>query len=151
MNITKKFIWLLITGVMVCMNLVVTAQAEEFAIVINAKNSIPSGEQALKEIRLLYLKNKRRWENGDRATPYGLLATNEGQKTFIRKVLKMSGAELTHHWLNKKQTTGETPPKALKSERIILRLVAKKSGAFGIVSGKSITKLPATVKVLAKF
>lgn len=126
--------------------------AGEYVVIINSTNSYAeSTDKAKQDIRLFYLKNLSTWPNNEKVKPYGMLSTSEGQEAFNKMILNMSGSQLTQHWLSKKQTTGETPPKALKSDRIIIKLVTKKTGAFGVISKSKSASLPSSVKVLFEF
>ncbi|WP_103654456.1 hypothetical protein [Agarilytica rhodophyticola] len=127
--------------------------ADEYAVVVNTVNPYDTVDisKAKKDVRLYYLKNQNQWPHKEKVKAYGLPSSSAGQLAFNDGVLNMSDSELTQHWLNKKQTTGETPPKPLKSDRAVLTLVSKRPGAFGIVSLGSTQSLPAKVKVLFTF
>lgn len=127
--------------------------AESYAIIINNDNPYvaKNTDSAKRDIQLFFLKNMHRWPHSEKVRPYSLISTNKGQLAFNKSILKMSAADLTQHWLNKKQTSGETPPKALKSDRAVITLVSNRVGAFGIVSMDTETALPDTVKVLFTF
>lgn len=151
--LTQAKHWLHIALLLVASLIGSQAIAAEYAVIINGANNYSASdiEHAKKDIRLFYLKEQSEWPNNEKVKPYGLLSTSAGQLAFNKEVLGMSEAELTRHWLNKKQTTGETPPKALKSDRIVVKLVAKKPGAFGVISTGSIKLLSADTKVLFEF
>jgi len=129
------------------------SQANSYAVIINTTNNYSLNDiaQAKKDIRLYYLKNQKQWPSGKKVKPYGFLSTDTAQIAFNQHVLEMSASQLTQHWLNKKQTTGESPPKALKSDRAAIMLVSKREGAFGIIKHNQANPLPNTVKMLFKF
>jgi len=46
----------------------------------------------------------------------------------------MSGAQIEDHWMRMKQTRGETPPRSVKSSRIVLRQIQLKENAVTVIA-----------------
>lgn len=65
---------------------------------------------------------------------------------FLKRILKMSSAEIARHWLSKKNEASLTPPKAVSSDRLMIKYLKKYPGAFAILR-KDIAK-KAKLKVL---
>ncbi len=109
------------------------AQADDFAVVVNAGNTYSADDAGLKtQIKRLYLKESSSWPSGDEALPFGRADDSPEQLAFMKNVLGMSANELEGHWLKLKQISGETPPRAIGSGRILARQIGKNPGAFGI-------------------
>lgn len=120
--------------------------ADQFAVIVNAENA---GDE--QEIKNLFLKRKTSWNNGEIAVPLAREGTSAEQVAFNAMVLGFSASELAGHWQTEKQKTGETPPKAVGSERILFRQIQRKKGAFGIVPTSSVSSPPNGIKVLYIF
>ena len=52
----------------------------------------------------------------------------------------MSPIKLARHWISKKQTTGDSPPKIFYSDHSLLLFLEKKKGAFGIMKNSNVPK-----------
>ncbi len=120
--------------------------ADQFAVIVNAENA---GDE--QEIKNLFLKRKTSWNNGEIAVPLAREDASVEQAAFNATVLGLSASELAGHWQTEKQKTGETPPKAVGSERILFRQIQRKKGAFGIVPVSSIEIPPDGIRVLYTF
>ena len=126
------------------------APPKKYAVVVNAKNTCPiRGEKARSTIKKLFLKQTSKWPSGAAAKPYGRKAGKEID-AFAKHVLGMGNAELARHWLKMKNMNGTTPPKAVSSDRMLLKYVAKYEGAFGIVTAAA-AKSAKGVKILYEF
>lgn len=128
------------------------AQAENFALVVNAGNSytadLPSMKNAMKRF---YLKQQTTWPNGDPVEAFARVSDSAPHKAFSTTVLGMSQAEQDAHWAKLKQTIGETAPRDVDSSSILLRQIVRKKGSFGVLSSSEMADMPAEVKVLFKF
>jgi len=123
-----------------------TAQAAEYYLIVNAANDTSADKDVVKR---LFLKQQTSWPNGVSADPFDRSEGDAARNAFLQNVLGMTETELNAHWLQLKQTKGETPPRQVGSDNIIVRAVATKEGAFGFVDDAS--SLPADVKVLFTF
>lgn len=131
-----------------------TAQAEDYAIIVNYDNNFSGSEAKISnEIRLLFLKEKFRWGNGILSIPIGTPSSSEAFVAFREEVLNMSEAQLKSHWVRIKQLNGDPAPREVSSEHLISRLVARDAGSFGIISKEKAEKLKddGKVKVLLTF
>ena len=126
--------------------------ADSYAVVINAGNNF-SGDKttAMNTLKRLYLKTQSSWPGGEKVKLFARKDDSPIQKKFIKSILDMSDAELAAHWIGVKQKTGETPPRAVRSGRIVVKLVEKNVGGVSFIEEKDIKKLTSKAKVLFKF
>lgn len=146
-NFKKTLIALSLTA-----SLGATANAEDYAVIINKQNSFTGSEEKIaNEVRLLFLKEKFRWGNGILSIPISIPKKSAAFVAFREEVLNMSEEQLKSHWVRIKQLNGDPAPREVSSEHLITRLVARDPGSFGIVSKKTSEKLNDKVKVLFTF
>lgn len=122
--------------------------AEEFAVIVNADATELSFYQ--ERIKQLYLKKRTISHGKARAMPLDRPPGSLEHRVFLEKVLGMSKVELAQYWLAMKQKTGKTAPKAIANDRVLLRLVSKYSGAFGVVR-REVAESAVGVKILFTF
>ncbi len=129
-----------------------TCAAAEYAVIANAANPDAARGAAIREVvKRLFLKEQTNWPGGLPAKPLARPAGTPAADAFAAEVLGMSRTALDNHWLHLKQTKGETPPRAVGSVRILLRLVGKYPGAFSVVSAEQAASLPPGVTVVFTF
>ena len=127
----------------------VTSWADQFYVIVNVENRYEATkEDAVREVSRLYLKKKKSWPSGLRVKALGRKPSSLEHKAFLSSVLQMSEPDLVQHWLSMKQKTGQTPPRAISSDRATLKMVAKSIGAFGIIGEKAKAKLPSNIRIL---
>ena len=126
---------------------------DSFALIINEDNhSSGSRKEMISLIARLFLKKGKMWPESDlTCRPFDRGDTSQEHQEFIEKILKMSKGRLDDHWAKMKQLRGDTPPRKINSTRILLRLIQKNKGAFGIVSREDAADLPQGIKVLFFF
>ncbi len=126
---------------------------DSFALVINQHNPFTGNRQeAISLITRLFLKKGKMWPDTEvTCRPFDRDAKSPEHQHFVETVLKMSEGRLSEHWAKMKQLRGDTPPRKIKSARILLKLLEKNEGAFGIVNRKDIKTLPKHIKVLFSF
>lgn len=90
-------------------------------------------EFARNQICRIYLKEQNSWSDTVPARPYGRKPNSPAQRAFEKQVLRMGGAELARHWLRIKSTRGMSPPKAVRSERLMVSYLKRYKGAIGIL------------------
>lgn len=124
------------------------ALAADYALIVNAANPIEGSEAELKsQITRLFLKQQNDWPDGTSAVPLDRKADSAEHTAFLKGVLEMSETELDTHWLRLKQISGETPPREVGSDRILIRTVGKAEGAFGMVANDP-AGFPPEIRVL---
>ena len=129
---------------------VMGVSAADYYVVVNEANGFNGSEDEAKAlIRRLYLKNTKNWPGGETAVPFARKGTSDAQMALLQTILNMSDAEHVQHWARLKQTTGDTPPRAVGSNSILLRLIKREPGAIGVMEASG--PEPDGVKVLLKF
>ncbi len=110
------------------------APKSTFVIAVNPANKFTGAPSVVKNtVRRLYLRDWSAWPNGKPVRAFGRKAGSGEQQAFKRSVLAMTSAEMARHWLSKKNQHGLTPPKAVSSDRLMVKYVKKYSGAFAIL------------------
>ncbi len=125
-----------------------SAQADEYAIIVNADSQITADDN---ELRNIYLKKQTKWSSGVEAIPFGRATHSPEQNAFLINVLGMNQAELDSYWASAKSKSGLTGPREVQSVSILLRQVRRKEGAFGVISSSDASDIPEGVKVLKSF
>lgn len=126
-----------------------TANAADFYIVVNEANGFSGSEDEAKALaRRIFLKNAKSWPGGKKAVPFARKTSSPEQMALLSEILGMSDSEHVQHWARQKQTTGDTPPRAVGSNSILLRLVKREEGSIAIVDGSG--PEPEGVRVLLK-
>ncbi len=121
------------------------AVAKEYAVITNLENN---SSATVDDIKNLYLKELSNWPNGQKAIAYGRDKNSPEQIAFNKTILGLSDVQISNHWIYKKQVSGETPPRAISSKRMLLRQIAKRPGSFGIVAADQVNS---GVKVVVTF
>lgn len=131
-------------------SIVSSAAAADFYIVVNNANNFSGSEEEAKSlIRRVFLKSTKNWPGGETAVPFARKDTSEAQNALLGSILSMTDVEHGQHWARQKQTTGDTPPRAVGSKSILLRLIKREPGAIGVMDGSG--PEPEGVRVLLKF
>ncbi|MBL1277762.1 MAG: hypothetical protein COB30_016905 [Ectothiorhodospiraceae bacterium] len=126
--------------------------AGSYAVIINADNTFSGDKQsAINTVKRLYLKIQSSWPSGSKVKLLARKDSSSIQKAFIKSILGMTDAELAAHWISVKQKTGETPPRSVRSGRIVIKLVEKNSGGVSFIESKDIPGLTNKAKVLFTF
>ncbi len=130
-----------------------TAAAEgPYAVIVNKANATKDDEAALKQlVKQLFLKQRTAWPSGAEAKPFARKAGSAEQNAFLKSVLQMTEADLAQHWVSQKQKTGATPPREVSSANMILKLVQKYEGAFGVVKTEEAKAAGDSVRILFTF
>lgn len=124
----------------------------DFVVLVNAGNKFSGAENDIKaQVKRLYLKEIKEWPGGVRGLVFSRADDSAAQKAFTKAILGMDAARIEAHWKKMKQTTGDTPPRAVASARLLLRQIAKDEGALGILDETEIKDIPPEVRVLLKF
>lgn len=124
---------------------------DKYAVVVNTNNACKLGKsEAQALIKKLFLKQLTDWPDGTKAKPFGRDHGEAALTAFVKEVVGMNDAELARHWLKLKNQNGTTPPKEVKSDRMLLKYIGKYDGAFGVVSLDEAQK-DGSVKVLFSF
>ncbi len=146
-NTTLKFLFYSLLGLTFLSSQ--NGSAADCAVVVNASNSYSADESSMrKQAKRLFLKELMQWPGGTASKLYVRENSTPIHNDFLQDVLNKTDAEYASHWLSVKQKTGETPPRAVKSIKILLRLIGKKEGAIGVISKAEAAELTENVKIL---
>ena len=126
---------------------------DSFALIINQENAISgSREEMINLISRLFLKKGKMWPDSEiTCRPFDRAKDSRERQNFVAHILEMNEMRLSDHWAKMKQLRGDTPPRKIKSTRILLKLIEKNPGAFGVISRQAASNLPKSVKVLFYF
>lgn len=145
---TKRSKILLTTAVFAALSFSSSVWAGSYSVIVNANNAA-SGESNMDQVKNLFLKKQSAWNDGTKALPLARNDSSPEQRAFVNKVLGMGDAEVVQYFAAEKSKSGMTPPRAIGSDGLLFRQIARKPGAFGVVAAG--TDLPDTVKVLFSF
>jgi ABC-type phosphate transport system substrate-binding protein len=100
------------------------------------------------EVRAIYLKQKRFWDDGDAIIPINREAGSEPRELFSRKLFGQDSRRLAAYWNQRYFEAGEFPPATLASEEAVMRFVAGNENAIGYVTMDDVASSVAVVLVL---
>ena len=118
-----------------------------YSVIIN-RNNKTSSASVLSLLKQLYLRKKSEWPNGIKAKPIGRPLDSQEHAYFLKLVLGMSEADYAEYWLSLKQRTGQTSPRSVSSNKVLLKLISKYKGAFSIVDTKKLDILPEDLTII---
>lgn len=127
---------------------VTAAGGEALAVIVNRHN--PTASLSLAELRHLFLKVRRRWDDGRPVLVINHKAGMRVRVAFDRAVLGMSRDAVATYWIKQRVRGLGHPPRSFRSSAIIVRLVAKQREAVAYVPISALSRAgwPAEVKVL---
>jgi len=114
--------------------LVPLANAADFAVVVNAKNTYAGSPSEVKVlVARLYLKQITSWPDGSQSKVFAAPDDSAQMAAFRERILGMSQPELVGHWLSVKQRTGETPPRAMAANTVLMKLISQYPGSMSVM------------------
>lgn len=126
--------------------------AEEYAVVVHRDNPLAGDvREMMHRVRQIFLKKRKVWAESCRAKPFARPNDSAVYAAFAQRVLRMSEAQLNHHWAKLKQYSGEKGPRAISSDRVLLRIISKYQGALGVVRCDAVDEDDPNVRVLFTF
>jgi ABC-type phosphate transport system substrate-binding protein len=120
------------------------AQEADFVVVINAVN--PTQLLSRQEIARMFLKQRNRWDHGERVRPVDLSELRTIREQFSLEVFRRRTIDIEDHWRSLVFSGRDVPPTEKASEVEVLEYVAANPGAIGYVARS--TPLPPGIKVL---
>lgn len=132
--------WLLAVASLALTTRVSHADAGEFVVIVNAKNSEKSASRSF--VADAFLKKVTRWDDGEMIRPVDREPRADVRKWFSKSVLKRSVAAVRNYWQQKIFSGRGVPPPELDSDETVVTYVEKHVGAVGYVSTS--TKLRST-------
>jgi hypothetical protein len=105
-------------------------QTTKIAVIVSKSSRV---EHVSKDdLRELYLRRRRLWDDGERVLPVNLPSGNPVRERFSRLVLGRSSQELVAYW-NARYFEGITPPAVLPTPAAVRAYVADEPNAIGYV------------------
>ncbi|MFQ5735822.1 MAG: hypothetical protein ACE5GY_03040 [Thermodesulfobacteriota bacterium] len=106
---------------------------EAVAVIVNRLN--PAARLDETEIKRIYTNSVLTWPDGSPISIYDLAISNPLRYSFSEKILAKTPSKVAQEWAHLKITNqAKNPPRAIKSEALIIRRVSREKGAIGYVS-----------------
>jgi hypothetical protein len=121
-----------------------SAGADTFRVIVHP--SMKGGQIPRAALASVFLKDVRRWGDGDAAQPVDQSLRSPIRVAFCREVLRQEVEAVNIYW-QRRMSTGLMPPMVKASDEEIISFVASTRGSIGYVSAG--TPLPEGIKVLA--
>lgn len=120
---------------------VATSAGDRLAVIVNpARKASPDDAW----LRLVYLKQRRDWEDGEPIVPVNRESGSAARQAFADRILRLSPNRLTSYW-NERYFDGVLPPITFDSDRAVVRYVASEPNAIGYVAPDAVDE---SVKVV---
>jgi hypothetical protein len=100
----------------------------------------PSRAAALtpSDVRAIYLKQRRFWEDGAEIVPINREAGSPPRELFSTKIFGRGSRDLAPFWNQRYFEAGEFPPPTLASDDAVIRFVAGNRNAIGYVLAEEV-------------
>jgi len=106
-----------------------------------------SGPVSREEVRTIYLRQRRFWEDGQAILPVNREYGCEARKVFETNVFKDLKEPLSRYW-NEQYFLGILPPATLASDSAVRQYVAARPDAIGYIDARN---LDDSVRVVLRF
>ena len=106
-----------------------------------------SGAVSREEVRTIYLRQRRFWEDGQPILPVNREYGCEARKVFEDNVFKDLKVPLSRYW-NEQYFLGVLPPATLASDSAVRQYVAARPDAIGYIDARN---LDDSVRVVLRF
>lgn len=114
-----------------------SAQSSEVVFIVNVSN--PIEKLTVKEVRDLYFKRSRQWNDGENVR--FIDRTNGSlRNAFLKKYLGKTTSEIELYWIGQKLNSGNSPPLKESSDLKTMNFVATFKGAIGFISKSTVLK-----------
>jgi ABC-type phosphate transport system substrate-binding protein len=100
------------------------------------------------EVRAIYLKQKRFWNDGEPIIPINLEAGSAARERFSESIFGQGSRRLAAYWNQRYFEEGAFPPATLASEQAVIRFVAGNENAIGYVAQEDVGDQVAVALVL---
>lgn len=120
-------------ALLLCLTASLVQAQEAVVVIVNADN--PEQSLSSREINRIYRNHTLRWDNGGSIILYDLMDADPVRERFSQAILGRSASKVAERWAHMKITNqAKNPPNTMKSQRLIIKRVAKQKGAIGYVS-----------------
>ena len=110
--------WIILLGAAV-------AQAEDIAVIVNAKLSVNSLSR--EDVKSIYL-GEVQFLGGARVKPVDQKDTHEIRRLFLKEILSLSKVEYTKHWMHLVFLEGTHPPVLRDNSQAVIETVQEVEG-----------------------
>ena len=128
--------------------LLIAAQVNAGELVVIVNDSNPVSAMTASEVRQHYLKDKARWDFGQKVRPADSTYDDAARDAFLARVLNMTEIEIDRFWIEQQYVKGGKPPASLDDDSSVMRFVAKFDGAISFVSRASLNGVMGVKEVL---
>lgn len=112
------------------------AGEDEIAIIVSPDNH---RNQILEtDLKLIYLGEKKEWENGKKITPVDLDETDPLREKFDVIYLNKSPSSLKYFWVQQIFTGRGVPPLELKNEQLVKEYVVSHPGSIAYIHARNL-------------
>lgn len=101
------------------------------------------------EVRAIYLKQRRFWDDGQPIIPINLEAGSAARERFSESVFGQSSLRLAAYWNQRYFEEGGFPPPTLASQEAVIRFVAGNEHAIGYVTQEEVGNSVSVALILA--
>jgi ABC-type phosphate transport system substrate-binding protein len=137
MNVRKPVILLLLASALALLTAGAVYAGETIAVIVNREN--PTGLLSDDQIRMIYTNKALKWADGTPIVIYDLAIQDPLRAVFSKRILGRTPYKVAEDWAHLKITNqAKNPPLTMKSQRLIIRRVARDRGAIGYVSISSV-------------
>jgi len=109
-------------------------EAAPLVVIVNPERS---GRLGKKDVRRIFLKERRYWDDGATIVPLNHPAASVEREDFSRSLLGDSADSLNSYW-NERYFSGVLPPVTLSSDEAVKRYVAAERDAIGYVRPRAL-------------
>jgi ABC-type phosphate transport system substrate-binding protein len=90
------------------------------------------------DVRAIYLRQRRLWDDGATIVPINLEAGSEARERFSESVFGQGSRRLATYWNQRYFEEGGLPPATLASQEAVIRFVAGNENAIGYVTQETV-------------
>lgn len=126
----------------------IRADDEPDVILVIANKAVAVREISRDELRHIFQTKTSTWPDGSTVRPFNLPEADPARRGFDAAALGLDPERVSRYWIDRKIRGGSRPPQTAPSGALMVRIVAKTSGAIGYVDQS--VALNGQVKVIAK-
>ena len=128
----KKYIVLTILAVTLFVG---NAAAQSYKVIVNNANAQSSISK--KELAMVFLKKRKRWEDGTVIAPIDQQAKASVRATFSEEIFRKKVSAIRSYWQSAMFSGMASAPDEKKSDQDVINYVKNNKGAIGYVSADS--------------
>ena len=136
--------WLrVVCGVLLARPAIAQVKGGEFVVIVHPSNRFDALSRS--KLSFLFLRKVSRWPWGAEVEPVDLAPDQPVRLEFTQQVLRMTGRDLDHYWIDQTTTRGVSRPVQMTGAAEAKSLVAMRPGAIAYIPT---AELDRTVKVI---